>query len=72
MKDIKDDNLNVNSVNLEMNQINFNVKNKVIYTILLKQRLNQIIFRLFFENCLDSKSLWHSIDKILHRSHSSQ
>ena len=42
-----------------------------IYNTLLK-KLNQIIFHLFFDNCLDFKSLWHSIDKVLHRSNPSQ
>ena len=35
MKDVKDGNFNVNGVNLEMNQINFYIKNNVIGTILV-------------------------------------
>ena len=29
-------------------------------------------FSCLFNNCLDSKSLWHSIDKVLHRSNPAQ
>ena len=42
-----------------------------IYNSLLKKAQSNY-FSSLFENCLDSKSLWHSIDKILHQSNPSQ
>ena len=72
MKDEKDDNVNVNGVNLEMNQINFYKKKQChIYNFLLKKAQSNY-FSSLFDNCLHFKSLWYYIDKMLHRSNPSQ
>ena len=42
-----------------------------IYNSLLKKAQSNY-FSSLFDNCLDSKSFWHSIDKVLHRSNSFQ
>ena len=65
MKDVKDDNLSVGltSEKLKRNQINCYLKKKQchIYNSLLKKAQSN-----YFSSLFDS--LWHSIDKVVHRS----
>ena len=70
MKDVKDI-LNVTSVKLKINLINFYKKQYHTYNSLLEKNLINFFSSLFL-NCLDFKSFRHSIDKILLRSNPSQ
>ena len=72
MKDVKDESLNVTGEKLKRNQIDCSIKKqRHIYNSLFEKAQSNYVSS-FFDNCLNSKSLWQSINKVLHRSNPSQ